>query len=102
MLDPVEIAVEEYKYHPSIQKIKDKVKQDSSIDFQPVTMKAVIDELSNLNPKKASTVKSIPARILKENQDIFAPFLIETFNNSFQKTFPEDLKLGDITSLFKN
>ena len=66
-------------------------------------MKAVIDELSNLNPKKASTAKSIPARILKENRDIFAPFLVETFNNSLlQKTFPEDLKLGDITSLFKN
>ena len=27
LLDPVEIAVEKYKYHPSIQKIKDKVKQ---------------------------------------------------------------------------
>ena len=28
---------------------------------------------------------------------------METFNNSLlQKTFPEDLKLGDITSLFKN
>ena len=89
LLDPVEIAVEKYKYHPSIQKIKDKVKQDSSFDFQPVTMKALIDELSNLNPKKASTVKSIPARILKENQDIFAPFLMETFNNLLlQKTFP--------------
>ena len=36
LLDPVEIAVEKYKYHPSIQKIKDKVKQDSSFDFQPV------------------------------------------------------------------
>ena len=103
LLDPIEIAVEKYKYHPSIQKIKDKVKQGSSFDFQPVTMKAIIDELSNLNPKKASTVKSIPARILKENQDIFAPFFMETFNNSLlQKTFPEDLKLGDITSLFKN
>ena len=103
LLDPVEISVEKYKYHPSIQKIKDKVKQNSSFDFQPVTMKAVIDELSNLNPKKASTAKSIPARILKENRDIFAPFLVETFNNSLlQKTFPEDLKLGDITSLFKN
>ena len=34
---------------------------------------------------------------------MFAPFLVETFNNSlFQKTFPEDLKLGDVRSLFKN
>ena len=103
LLDPVEIAVEKYKYYPSIQRIKDKVKQDLSFDFQPVTMIAVIDELSNLNPKKASAVTNIPARILKENRDIFAPFLMETFNNSLlQKAFPEDLKLGDIASLFKN
>ena len=66
LLDPVEIAVGKYKYHPSIQKIMDKVLQDSSFDFQQITMKAVIDELSNLNPKKASTAKSIPARILKK------------------------------------
>ena len=47
-------------------------------------------------------MKSSPARILKENRDIFAPFLMENFNNSLlQKTFPEDLKLRDITSLFK-
>ena len=103
LLDPVEIAVEKFKYHPSIQKIKDKVKHNSYFDFQPVIMKAVIDQLSSLNPKKASTVKSIPARILKENQDIFAPLLTKIFNNSLlQKIFPEDLKLGDITSLFKN
>ena len=52
---------------------------------------------------KTSMMKSIPARILKENRDIFASFLMETFNNSLlQKMFPEDLKLGDITSLFKN
>ena len=53
LLDPVEIAVEKFKYHPSIQKIKDKVKHNSYFDFQPVIMKAVIDQLSSLNPKKS-------------------------------------------------
>ena len=57
LLDPFEIAVEKYEYHPSIQKIKDKVKQDSSFDFQPVTMKTIIDELSNLNPKRRPKLK---------------------------------------------
>ena len=52
LLDPIENAVYKDKYHSSIQNIKDKVKQGSSFDFQPVTMKAVINELSNLNPKK--------------------------------------------------
>ena len=88
LLDPVEIALEKYKYHPSIQKIKEKVKQDSSFDFQPVTMKAVIDELSNLNPKKASTVKSIPARILK------CRILILLTKNKFIGPLKQ-VKLGD-------
>ena len=66
-------------------------------------MRAVTDDLLNLNPKTESTMKSIPARILKENRDISAPFLMETFTNSLlQKTLPEDLKVGEITSLFKN
>ena len=66
-------------------------------------MQAVNDELSRLNTKKASTIESIPSWILKENEDIFAPLLTTIFNNSLlQKTFPEDLKLGDITPLFKS
>lgn len=52
LLNPVEIAVEKFKYHPSIQKIKNKVEHNSYFDFQPVTMKAVVDQLLILNPKK--------------------------------------------------
>ena len=103
LLDPVEIAVEKYKHHPSIGKIKDKVNHGTFFEFQPITMQAVNDELSRLNTKKASTIESIPPQILKENEDIFAPLLSTIFNNSLlQKTFPEDLKLGDITPLFKS
>ena len=103
MLDPIEIAVEKYKHHPSIGKIKDKVNHGTFFEFQPITMQAVNDELSRLNTKKASTIESIPPRILKENEEISAPLLTTIFNNSLlQKTFPEDLKLGDITLLFKS
>ena len=40
--------------------------------------------------------------ILKENKDIFAPLLTNICNNSIsQNEFPDDLRLSDITPLFK-
>ena len=56
-----------------------------------------------MNPKKASPIDSVPTRILKESQDIFSLYLTEIFNKLLlENTFPSDLKLGDITPLFKN
>ena len=47
-------------------------------------------------------IHSIPPRVLNENKDIFARLLTKIFNNSIsQNEFPNDLKLGDITPLFK-
>ena len=44
----------------------------------------------------------IPPRVLKENKEIFTPWLTNIFNNLVsQNEFPDDLKLGDITTLFE-
>ena len=78
------------------------MKNVSSLEFRPVTLTTVIEELFRLNPKKASMIHSIPSRVLKENKEIFTPWLTKIFNNSIsQSEFPDDLKLGDITPLFK-
>ena len=74
----------------------------SSFEFRPFTVTTVNEELSTLNPKKASMIHSIPPRVLKENLDIFSPLLTKIFSNAIsQNEFPDDLKLGNITSLFK-
>ena len=66
------------------------------------TATAINKELSRLNPNKAFTIHSIPSRVLKENKDILAPLLTKIFNNAIsQNEFPDDLKLGVITPLFK-
>ena len=52
LLNPIEIAIEKYKRHPCILKIKDKVTNVSSFEFRPVTVTTVNEEPLRLNPKK--------------------------------------------------
>ena len=69
----------------------------SYFEFESVTVTAVNEEFSRLNPKKTAMIHSAPPRVLKENKDTFAPLLTKIFNNSIsQNEFPDDLKLGDI------
>ena len=78
------------------------MKNVSSFEFRPVTVTKVNEEPLRLNPKKAFMIHNIPARVLKENKEIFTPWLAKIFNNSIsQNEFPDDLKLGDITPLFR-
>ena len=53
------------------------------------------DTIRKLNSNKASLFNCIPARILKENPELL-------FNSGLSKgASPEELKAGDISSLFK-
>ena len=100
--DPIDKAVEKYKNHPSIKKIKECFTCSESFHFRQVTVEEVYYQLGKLNPKKSSPVGSIPAKVMKENSDIFAPILQGHFNaNISQNDFPETLKAGDISSLYK-
>ena len=47
-------------------------------------------------------MESIPAKVLKENSDLLLPYLSSTYNTCILKnSFPNELKPGDISSLFK-
>ena len=49
--DPIEKAIEKYKFHPSILLIKEKTKcEANSFDFVPVTANDVEKEIKKLNP----------------------------------------------------
>ena len=63
--DPVDKAVYKFSNHPSILKIKDHCQNVGSFHFQKVTPDAVDREVRDLNPKKATTHKNIPPKILK-------------------------------------
>ena len=56
-----------------------------------------------LNNKKNGTFGNIPTKLLNEVSDICAPALNDIWNNEIitQKCFPNNLKLADVTPVFK-
>ena len=59
-------------------------------------------EIGRLNPKKATTFKNIPAKLLKSSSEICSESMQVIFNDCIQNdVFPDLLKLADVTSLHK-
>ena len=101
--DPINIASKKYVSHPSIIAIRENFKINQKFDFREVTVGEMCLQLSKLDFKKAAPKGSIPTKILKENADIFSDVLQSNMNSCFAKLeFPEDLKAGDVSALFKS
>ena len=102
IVDPIDNAVMKFQSHPSICKIKENTTSSVKFDFREVTTEDVAVQIKKLNSKKASPINSIPARILKENSDVFCAVIQNLYNYGLSKgIFPKELKAGDISSLFK-
>ena len=102
MLDSVDKAVRKYDAHPSICKIRENVKITNKFELSEVSTSDIAVQIKQVNSKKASPVDSIPARIHKENSDVFTVVIQFLFNSHMSKCiFNEELKAADITSLFK-
>ena len=101
-LDPVDKAIKVYETHPSILKIKE-INKAQNFSFSEVNLSEIEKQLQNLNPKKATTYMNMQTRLLKNNFDVCAPTLHQVFNETIRSsTFPDKLKLADITPIFKN
>ena len=101
--DPVERALRKHRSHPSIQRIRANVSQANEFDFQKTSVMEVEQQIRKLKPKMATPYGRVPAKILKQNSDIFSDYLTSFFNNMVECCeFPGELKEGEITSLFKN
>ena len=98
---PVDIAIEKYKNHPSILKIREMV-TGPEFNFSEINVNEVENQIKKLNIKKGSTFKNIPPKILKEHSDVCSPILKELINYTFKNNeFPDKLKLADVTPVFK-
>ena len=100
--DPVFKAIFKYKNYPSILAIQ-KYSKNKTFHFKAVNIGEVEKEILKLDKTKASQKTDIPARIIKENIDIFADFLCMSINNAIKSSsFPSSLKLAGVTSVKKN
>ena len=95
--------MKKYVKHPSIIKIKEKMKsKNMSFSLSFVTKETILNELHKLNPKKACQKSDLPVRVIKENVDIVCNFVYNNFNNSvFSSNFPSYLKNADRTPISK-
>ena len=64
-----------------MMQIRENVKIANKFEFSEVSTSDIATQIKQLNSKKASPVDSIPARILKENSDIFSVVLQFLFNS---------------------
>ena len=101
--DAVIKAIKNYVKHPSVIKVKEKMKNKNMFfSFSFVTKEIILNELCKLNPKKAYQESDIPVKIIKENLDIVSNFVYNNFNNFlFSSNFPSYLKNATISPIFK-
>ena len=72
------------------------------VKLKEISSSDVEHELKSLNSKKANTFKNIPPKLLKENFDICNDTILRVINNGIRTSqFPNDLKLADVTPIFK-
>ena len=70
----------------------------SGFSFQPENYEEVLAELKNLDMSKATQLEGILTKIVKENLNIFAKFLVKDIRKG---ELPDQLKTADITPAFK-
>ena len=78
--DPLLKAIFRYWNPSSIVAIKKFCNSKSHFSFKNVPKEETLKELNNLNINKATKNTDIPTKIIKENSDIFADFILSNLN----------------------
>ena len=89
--DPVDKAIDKYKFHPSILLIQKHLKNHDIFSFKTVEIGDIEKEINNINPKKATTSNSIPFKIFNKSSRVSASVLHKLVNDSIEKSdFPQN------------
>ena len=100
-LDPIQTAMEKYKSHPSILKIKSKTFESNHFSFQAVTEDEVQKLIINLDSRK-KTSGIIPVKLLQANSSVCSTIITRCINQAIRNCqFPSKLKLADIIPIHK-
>ena len=92
--EPVLRAIETFKYHPGILRIK-KFMTDKGMSFffSYTTQEKNYKTLQTLDKKKTCQENDIPVKFIKLYNDIFSYFKHHNFNNSlFSSIIPSEMK----------
>ena len=105
-IDPkanLESIIDTFQNHESVQRIKlTNFHSKSSLKFNSVSELDVKKEILSLSSKIATRKGDIPAKILQNSISNYLSKLTISINTCLKKgVFPNDLKLADITPIFK-
>ena len=84
-------------------KINSIISADQTFSFQHVTREELLNEIVNLDYRKASHDDDIPTKVIKANSDIICEVLHNNFNCNVIDNciFPDLLKTANVTPIFK-
>ena len=100
--DPVIKAIVKYRAHLSIIAIKENCTSKSNFHFSFVEQVEILNEIKMLQSNKATQNIDIPTKLIKDNADIFAEFILISLSKCIeQSVFPSKLKLANITPVHK-
>ena len=101
VFNPVLKAIKKYSAHPSILRIKEKM-NSKVFSFRKVTYEEVLNEINSFDTSKSTQSEDTPFKIIKDNADIFANFILQNFNKCIiSGKFPNQLKKADVSPAFK-
>ena len=70
--------------------------------LKEVSPKKVKKVMKSLNKKKSAISSCIPVKVLIDSVDTYLPIFTDIINSSIRNcTYPEELKLAEVTPLFK-
>ena len=100
--DPIEKIIVKNQFPPNILIIKNKIENTNTFGFKHIMLSDIKNEIKGLNPNKATTHNNFPPKILRQSAEVTANTLQLLFNNAISNSeFPENLKLADVTPVFK-
>ena len=100
--NPVLKSIVKYRNHPSILRIGEICHGSNAINFSFSTVqRTILNETTQLSSSKTDQSTDIPTKIINQNSDIFADFILTSFNQSVANSiFPSSVKNVDITPDF--
>ena len=70
--------------------------------FRKVTYEEILNEINTFDTSKSTQSEDIPFKIVKDNADIFANFILQNFYKCIiDGKFPDQLKEADASPVFK-